>query len=311
MPRLFIIGNGFDMAHDLKTSYDDFRSYLIENQDIEMDRLITPTPTQMPDGEISYKDSEVLSMLFYLISVAESNWEKWSNIEASLANLDFDEVFDDMPEILDKDGDTDYWKQSLNNEDLASNLKIPMLSLLGFLKKWIFTIDTSDTKIKKAFSKLLSEDDLFLNFNYTDTLEQVYSIPEENICYIHGRQFEKIYFGHGNTDDRTDEIMTKHIGAENHLTVIYDQLRKDTSEALNNNRPFFNGLADTEIHEIYSYGFSFSDVDTIYLTEICKKVDTSKVIWYFHDYDKSNIKQFSNVLFHCGYEGEFSTFSCK
>lgn len=30
MNKLFIIGNGFDMAHGLPTSYNDFREYLIK-----------------------------------------------------------------------------------------------------------------------------------------------------------------------------------------------------------------------------------------------------------------------------------------
>lgn len=31
MANLFIIGNGFDLANNLKTSYDDFRTFLLDN----------------------------------------------------------------------------------------------------------------------------------------------------------------------------------------------------------------------------------------------------------------------------------------
>lgn len=37
--RLFIIGNGFDLAHGLKTKYEDFRKYLEENNENFLYRL--------------------------------------------------------------------------------------------------------------------------------------------------------------------------------------------------------------------------------------------------------------------------------
>lgn len=32
-----------------------------------------------------------------------------------------------------------------------------------------------------------SSDALFINFNYTETLESIYGISRHQICYIHGR----------------------------------------------------------------------------------------------------------------------------
>ena len=34
---------------------------------------------------------------------------------------------------------------------------------------------------------LVDRRNIFLSFNYTDTLETVYGIPENHICYIHGK----------------------------------------------------------------------------------------------------------------------------
>lgn len=31
MTRLFVIGNGFDIAHGLNTSFEDFKSYILSN----------------------------------------------------------------------------------------------------------------------------------------------------------------------------------------------------------------------------------------------------------------------------------------
>ena len=35
LDRLFIIGNGFDLAHGLKTSYENFRQYLLNVENIQ------------------------------------------------------------------------------------------------------------------------------------------------------------------------------------------------------------------------------------------------------------------------------------
>ena len=309
MNKLFIVGNGFDIAHGLKTSYDDFRKHLISDTEIEMDSLVIPESTHMPDGEITYDETEILSMLFFLISEAESNTEKWSNIEASLANLNFDEAFDYYSEVLDEDGDLDLWKTSYNNEDIASNLVIPTLTIQQLFSDWINTIDINCAKAKMDFLKLIDEQDLFLTFNYTDTLEKNYKISKNRICYIHGKQNEQIYFGHGNTDDKTDYYMENYIGSENGLVEIHEQLRKKTEEALKNKIYFFEILTYSNISEIYSFGFSFSEVDMIYLKAICKRIDTEKITWYFNDFDKWNHQIYMDVLMRCGFTGDFNTFS--
>lgn len=309
MSKLFVIGNGFDISHDLKTSYDDFRKYLISDTKIETNYLIVPESKMDRDGSMIYDEVDVLSMLFYLISEAEANTEKWSNIEASLANLNFSEVFDYNDDVLDEDGDIDYWKTSCNNEDIASNLVIPTLTIQQLFSKWINTIDVSEAKVKVDFVKLIKNEDLFLTFNYTETLEEVYEVSNEQICYIHGKQNEEIYFGHGDTDDITDYYMEKHIGSENSISEIYENLRKKTELALESKINFFNRLSGADIQEIYSYGFSFSEVDMIYLKEICKRVDTRKIVWCFNDFDQSAHIDYINTLTECGFKGEFSIFN--
>ena len=52
-----------------------------------------------------------------------------------------------------------------------------------FFSEWILHINTSVHPILP--SNILNKNCLFLNFNYTDTLEKVYNIPASNILYIH------------------------------------------------------------------------------------------------------------------------------
>lgn len=50
MTKLLIIGNGFDISHGLKTTYNDFRKYLIKEKEIQSDYLVIPNAQTLPDG---------------------------------------------------------------------------------------------------------------------------------------------------------------------------------------------------------------------------------------------------------------------
>lgn len=313
MNKLFIIGNGFDCAHSLKTNYDDFRDYLLSNHpEINMNEFITPEAVQQPDGGVEYDETEVLSMLFYLINEAENNTDKWCDIESSLGRLDFSEAFDWYDDIFDKDGDIDLFKTAYRNEDISSVLVSPTVTIQELFSQWINTINISSVEPSGDFQMLLSDNDKFLTFNYTETLEEVYGVKEENICHIHGKQNEEIFFGHGNSKDYTDYFQKNHIGSEDNLTLIHKKLRKKTEVALEKNLDFFTNLENLEnleIGEIYSNGFSFSEVDEVYLVEICNRINTENIVWYFNDYDNvSKRKGYEDILKKCGYKGTYDTF---
>ena len=54
MTNLFIIGNGFDISHGMKTKYSDFRNYLIKKYsikqaDLESSYGLIPESITFPD----------------------------------------------------------------------------------------------------------------------------------------------------------------------------------------------------------------------------------------------------------------------
>lgn len=308
LTKLFLIGNGFDLAHGLKTSYQEFRGYLLSHYpEITIDELIIPEGKMLPDGGTHYNEEDVISMLFYMLDQAERG-EEWNDIETSLGNLDFSEVFDWLDDILDKDGDVDLFKTSYRNEDIASDLVIPTTTIQKYFSEWVNSIKIISVKSKKDFLKLVGHEDQFLTFNYTDTLEEVYGIDDSNICHIHGKQGEEIFFGHGNTEDNYEGYMQQNIGSENSLSNIDRQLRKRTDIAIQKNKDFFINLEMLNIKKIYSYGFSFSEVDNIYLEEICRQINTEKVTWYFNDYDIYSVGKYIVRLKQCGFKGNFNIF---
>ncbi|WEG19186.1 bacteriophage abortive infection AbiH family protein (plasmid) [Alkalihalophilus pseudofirmus] len=311
MCNLFVIGNGFDLSHGLSTSYQDFKEFCessIEN--ITVDELIVPEVQLLPDGGSHYNEDDVISMLLYLISLAEGSIDKWQDVENSLGRLDFGIVLDLVDEISDKEGDFDLWKMATVYGDVASSLIVPTLSIQELFSKWVDSIDISSACEKYDFKILLNENDKFLTFNYTDTLEELYGIAEENVCHIHGRQYDEILFGHGDEEDHSEDHMSRYIGSEDGLSQIHERLRKDTGLALKVNNNFFQELKDIKM--IYSYGFSFSKVDLIYLSVIFNQVDTSYVTWSFNDYENQSVlRQWEGVLKELGFKGDFTTFTIK
>ncbi|WP_100374796.1 bacteriophage abortive infection AbiH family protein [Bacillus sp. FJAT-45037] len=311
MGNLFVIGNGFDRSHGLPTSYQDFRDFcLSKSENITVDELIVPEEKLLPDGGLHYDEDEVLSMLFYLISTAEGSIDKWQDVENSLGRLDFDAVFDWVEDIKDKEGDVDHWKMAAVYGEIASGLVIPTARIQELFNQWVNSIDISLAAEKNDFKQILSQNDKFLTFNYTDTLEELYGIAEENVCHIHGRQYDEILFGHGDFEDHSEDHMARYIGSEDGLSRIHNQLRKDTDQALKVNINFFKELKD--IKTIYSYGFSFSKVDLVYLSVIFNQVDTSYVTWSFNDYENQFVlRQWEGVLKELGFKGDFTTFTIK
>lgn len=313
MKKLFIIGNGFDSAHKLHTSYEDFHQYLKATYPgaNEEDELL-PGVSPDPDGGVSCNDIEAVGFIMRLITQAEPNSEKWSALEESLGKLDFSEVFDWLPEQTDSEGDVDMWATSYQNEDVASNLSVVIEKLSDYFTDWINTLNLSKVQQIAAFGDLIESEDVFLNFNYTETLEVVYQVKAEKVCHIHGKRGEKLILGHGadEGEDVYNRNMQIYTGAENTLSEIHYMLKKDTDKAILQHKDFFDSL-DPEIERIYSHGFSFGKVDLPYIEKICECLPTENITWYLNDYDIDKHESYQQILKDAGFEGRFSTFSIR
>lgn len=301
MSKLFIIGNGFDMAHGIKSSYEDFHKYLdrnYEEKDCFYPELIT-----MPDGDEFFNEDENVTFIKTVISNIEG--DTWSKLEESLGYLELSDFFEEVSDL----------KDIYNNEDISRNICNALLETPNYFSEWIDEdIDLSDIKVKEGFKNLISIDDLFLSFNYTGTLEEIYEI--KNVCHIHGCNScgDKLLLGHGNFNNSFSSRVP--IGAENYISKLYTGLIKDTCGAIKKHQDFFNKITN-KIESIYSYGFSFGEVDLIYIKEILSKLDTKKVTWYFNKFEDNNgktndaeINEFTNKLKnYLGFKGEINTFT--
>lgn len=324
MEKLFIIGNGFDIAHDLKTNYLYFKKFVYQqaygkdelleslqsenaiklylnriDEEIlleEIDDYSIPEMQRGPEGEKLYPDDVDLYKLLYLLMGQIMETEKfWSDFEAKLA--DFNKVSIATMDFLDSDGDLNGSLMANNADEIGEILaKYIYYSLNKLFKLWIEETysDWKDrilTKGEESHSKLLKDtvlknsDALFINFNYTKTLEDLYRIPEEQVFHLHGViGGEKFIFGHG-FDDEVSDFNPLDVGA--YMEEVVNKLKKPVDSILTNNIQFFKSLSS--IKEIYFIGFGIRDedgVDAPYFKEIFKQ--TPDVSIYVDQFDKQN-----------------------
>jgi hypothetical protein len=319
--NLFIIGNGFDRGHDMSTSYNNFKDWLIEmypeSQDTE--HFMVSDATLMPKGDMSISDEDLASFLVYCINEAAGG--NWANFEEALGRIDWELFFDDVDDVTGRDGDIDLWKTAYTREDFTSTLSFNAYGFSKLFSQWINTISYPKAISCNSFlTDSLKGSSIFLTFNYTKTLEDIYHIPSGQICHIHGVQGKEIIIGHGveksraateaysddEYDCEADYESDYDFGMEG-IDDIHDSLRKPTKQILEQTS-FFASLKHNCIKDIFSWGFSFSAVDLCYIKEICKTIDTGNIIWHLHDRGNGDPIQFEQILRQCGFSGNVTTF---
>ena len=262
--KLYIIGNGFDMHHEVNCSYTDFYNYCKKNN-----------KELCANIEKFYYDSN----------------ELWYDFENELLNIQLSFILDDC-RILHPNWNTCYKEMYQFIDcvrDEVDNLKY---SLTEAFNSWVKSLNKGNLRKKLNIDVKHS---LFISFNYTDTLEDLYKVSNDSILYIHGKANDKnsdLLFGHGASKDKISELIsTDNILEADALETVGDflfALRKDTGYIINENQSFFSKLKD--IDEIYVLGLSLSDVDLPYLKKI-KQSTQSDSKWFISYYkDKENEK---------------------
>ncbi|WP_455154864.1 bacteriophage abortive infection AbiH family protein [Stomatobaculum longum] len=309
MSKLFVIGNGFDLAHELRTSYEDFKKYIVDEYLDGKYKEKVPDVEEISDVE-EVSDEKKAIFILDIISLAEGEGKKWGNVESSLGELQYEYVLDPIYDTFEDGDGANEFSEAETIKYYASNISDALSPVKALFKEWIERSEITNTVVKPKFRDLIGENDKFLTFNYTETLEEIYKVNKERVCHIHGvigsvNQPEEIFFGHGNIDNKFfEKYQVDYTGSEEIIRSLFESLKKDTSKALKNHRVFFDEI-DEEITEVYTVGFSFSEVDLIYIKEVCKKL-SDNVVWYFDDfYRPEEVEDFKKILKECGFKGTF------
>lgn len=294
---LYIIGNGFDLHHGINSSYGNFREWLSEN------------------------DCDLLYQFDKIYGDCNSDW--WKDFENQLASLNAIEysggiAFENQPDLM-----SDHCDRTWNDAQIAVEQELEGLfcSLRQDFHDWIIQLNTP---VYARKIKLEAKEALFVNFNYTLTLEDLYNINPKHILHIHGcvDYDEEFILGHGKSFDElqqlnsielpkppedipSDELAQFYedtaVGQELHEQLALDAAisgvaaqRKPVDKLLGRLSGFIGRVS--EIENIHIYGLSLSEVDLPYIQYLASKNQTA--FWKFSDYKKGNkqtIKTFCEV----------------
>jgi hypothetical protein len=273
MDTLFIIGNGFDLWHNLPTSYSNF-----------------------------YRHSkEVLDELesYYQIDINDDC--PWRDFENVLGTYDWRMMYDrfDFTEPM-----SDSFKVSETyglEDELSQQTDDLMRAIEDGFRDWICEIDVESANKKMTFP----ENAIFLTFNYTSTLQTVYKIDDKRILHIHGRADDhtSLVFGHGEKivempeqDENGDSNRTIFTDAENAAKSPFRSFRKPVEKIIARNESYFEGLRG--IREIVIIGLSLSGIDLPYIETIARHATTCQ--WTVYCHSDSAVPRSKSQLAKCG-----------
>ncbi len=284
--NLFIIGNGFDLNEGIDTGYLDFKEYLEEKN-----------PELVSDLKFFYrsifnfdKDNEENIIDFDVTDIVDSEGKSivpedcnlWSKFEKNIANLSFSTIKNELGfgrfPIQNYQEQLDALVKYF--QDTISNLKFNM-------KEWIKSINIYPSLFRKKFVG----NNLFVNFNYTSSLEKRYSVPKEKICFLHNscEGEEDIIFGCSNNN--IDEFKEFRFDSTNNLEFVNclnDALRKNVKNTFSIiNKKLAPFLGSNNFENIIVLGSSLSEVDMPYFDYIRANNPNAKwLISYYSDYQE-------------------------
>lgn len=306
MAKLIIVGNGFDLAHKIPTSYNDFRKYLIDNYPVAFQNRYKLTEIN------KIKDLNMLSVELLLYAMDNVNGEDWSNFESSLSVINFkdkffrhkhrDDAFEDQRTAME---------YLIQISEIVSIFNVCVQKWGDLLSDWIRIIERhiESNKFKpiQEIEELLVGDTMVMTFNYTKTIEMLYD--KRGVKHIHNRIGQNLIFGHSEVSPMYKENIFDGGLMASDLDDILKSLYKDTDRQKYKYRNFFNKI-DNNINEIYSYGFNYSKSDITYIKLILKSISVNS-IWYFTKFDSKN-KNFIRIikikLRKLGFKGSFGIF---
>ncbi len=278
--KYLIVGNGFDRAHKMKTSYFQFLEFLFNDQKKNKPEIITnPLFT---DDLFNKSFEEVIEHLQNDIGLIQ---EHFQNIFYKMALLkrDTNGYWADLEQLyleLLIDENSSYSPKKLNTE-----FKI----IIEYLEKYLVIENSKNDNKINALSEYLSLNKFakIINLNYTTTLE-LYR-PKDDIIYLHGKLNDienPIIFGNGPDDSvydtlldlRNDEYLSY---IKNHLYKTnpkVDKILKDLDEC--------NGLEGIEC-SVELFGVSCGSSDHHFLLHFLQREVIKEIIIWHHNGVKS------------------------
>lgn len=296
MRSIYVIGNGFDLYHKLKTSYCDFYTFLKSNDN-------------------KFPSISNWSILELLNQLETSGIDLWTNIEEAFGETDFSELVtfynfsdDDLDE---RESDRQSERAYYLGEDLEELGNKRFYNAIAFaMNQWLEEAYHKCFPIKVYNELLNNVTDAFVNFNYTPTLEDTYKIPHENILHIHGQTHWEKYceykeqdywrypdawldYGYGVSSVKyRSKLNSDEALAFSRISNLYTEFKKTTRES--RLEEFIGAM---KFNSFVIIGHSLGDVDMPYFSLINNHLTANASITMFlYERDWKKEEEFKTKL---------------
>ncbi|WP_160061323.1 bacteriophage abortive infection AbiH family protein [Psychromonas sp. L1A2] len=236
MTTLVIVGNGFDIQNSLPTSYWYFHKQYND---------------QLDDYFVHFSD-------FF-------DDQEWSNFEENLGLFEEDNFRESSacePSMDDMIESSKYVNGY--NDEISQKTDELVDDIQSAFRTWIRGID-----VKQAIKFMdFPTGFKFINFNYTSTLQDVYSVPDEDVLHIHGKARFNVIFGHGIGNGNKSSSMESNTNQpwfeESYQTLasVTDRFHKPVNEILEKHREHLEKYGD--VKKIIVLGHSINEIDVPY-----------------------------------------------
>lgn len=273
MAKLYIIGNGFDLWHDLPTGYDHFYAFA----------------------------KEMLDEFEHYYSFDMDHAGPWCDFENSLGCFDWLQFYEAHNHI---DVAAENFRSSEVfglEDDITEQADHHVEAIKDYFREWVEGIDISAAEMKLAFP----HDASFISFNYTYTLQSIYGISDEKVFHVHGRadKFDDLFFGHGETmedepelDENGDSNRAMFSDAEDAAKYPFYALQKPVSEVLEKNCKLFESVG--LVSEIIVIGHSLNKIDLPYFGKLAACAPSAQ--WLVCCYEEEDEVHHVEKLVNCG-----------
>lgn len=297
--KLFIIGNGFDLAHGLKTKYEDFIEWYLKSLSKRPERIVDDGIIRTSHGinlffnSIEDSLSEIItnksryelefSNPYFIPLIKNAKNKNWVDIEQQ-----YFEILKSLYRNFERTVNYNEFIQKISSLNKIFDLiKENFIEYISQLNKNIQIIEDINSNLYSTLepsilSPSVPKSILFLDFNYTSTIS------------IYPKHFSKLYDYknisiHGNITNNDDIIF----GYGDEDDPLYEKLeRLNDNEVLNNFKSFWymknnnyqilSNFIDSFDFDVYIMGHSCGVSDRVLLSSIFSHQNCNKIQIFYH-----------------------------
>ena len=335
MTRLFIIGNGYDISRRHgDTRYLEFKKWLMKhylNVDIDSNHSFDTTYklnyndfNNAPSGSVGrfsgliifknkaeqdefnekakYNDYDVKTQTAKILitSMNELNDPEWNQFEENLSRLPIKETIKEFEENNKKGNIT----KELSLESSVSYETNRITSYGDEIEPLFFEwVDSIEDKVvyekgfEKKIIKTIQDDDIFIIFNYTETLEGLIDQDKKyrnSFYHIHGTKIvDNKVVGH-NCKEKSK--FTNLDNEEDYIQELYALLFKRPQDVIKRNKELWDKISAPERLDIYEYGWSCSQVDEDYIKHIVGLRTNKKTTLHLNNHENKGLEKASQWI---------------